>query len=422
MFLLPFAMIALTTPKVDEALLDDLQHRAVRFFWNESNPKTGFTKDRASNFKSDSFNVASCAATGFALAAYPIGVERKWLMRKEALARTKITLRNLLETHQGYKGFFYHFVNWETGKREWNSELSSIDTAILLAGAIVAREYWKDPEVVRLADRIINAPDWKWMMTDGGAKPNEVFVSMGWDPAKGFIDARWFRHAYSEESMLYIFAYGSRPKLTTEGWDKGRREIVRYKGLEFLTGGPLFMHQMSHGFIDFSEKRDRLGFNYWFSTQQNTLANRAYCIENPKGFKAYGENFWGLSASDSPDGYRAFGIPNMHDDNGTITPTCVAASMPFTPSESMACLENMKRKYPDAYGRYGFSNAINPTRDWVGPDVIGIDLGMMLVGVENYRSGLIHRLTSKNEVVKKGMDRLGFHTVAGSNKGPLQAR
>lgn len=422
MFIIPFAMIALTPPKIDEALLDDLQHRAVNFFWKESNPKTGFTKDRSSNSKEDTFNVASCAATGFALASYPIGVERKWLTKNEALARTKTTLKSVLDLHAGYKGFYYHFVNWETGKREWNCELSSIDTAILVAGAIVAREYWKDPEVVKLADKIIYGPDWKWMMTDGGTKPSEVFVSMGWEPNKGFIDARWLRHAYSEESMLYIFAYGACKNLTTDGWDKGKRDVVRYKGFEFFTGGPLFMHHMSHGFVDFSEKRDRLGINYWFCTQQNTLANRAYCMENSKGFKDYGENFWGLSASDSPDGYRAFGIPNMHDDNGTITPTCVAASMPFTPVESMACLENLKRKYPDAYGRYGFSNGLNPTRNWIGPDVIGIDLGMMLVGVENYRSGLIHRLTSKNEVVKKGMERLGFHIVAGSNKGPLQVR
>lgn len=415
-------MIAFTPPKIDIALLDDLQRRAVSYFWKESHPKTGFTKDRASNFKEDDFNVASCAATGFALASYPIGVERNWLSRKDALARTKLTLKSLLTVHARHKGFFYHFVNWETGKREWNSELSSIDTAILIAGVIVAREYWQDPEVASLADRIINGPDWKWMMTDGGAKPNEVFVSMGWIPEKGFIEARWLRHAYSEESMLYIFAYGSRPELTTAGWDRGRREIVRDYGLEYLTGGPLFIHQMSHGFIDFSEKRDRLGFNYWFSTQQNTLAQRAYAIRNPKGFKAYGENFWGLSASDSPDGYRAFGIPDMYEDNGTITPTCVAASMPFTPAESMACLENLKKNYPSAYGRYGFSNALNPTRNWVGPEVIGIDLGMMLVGVENYRTGLIHRLTGKNPTVKRGMERLGFRTVPGSNKGPLQAR
>lgn len=422
MFVIPFAMIALTPPRINEALLDDLQKRAVSFFWKESNPKTGFTKDRASNFKDNDFTVASCAATGFALAAYPIGVERKWFKRDEALARTKTTLKSLLSDHEGFKGFYYHFVDWETGKRAWNSELSSIDTAILIAGVIVAKEYWNDPQVTKLADAIVRAPDWKWMMTDGGDKPNEVFVSMGWDPAKGFIDARWLRHAYSEESMLYIFAYGSNKSLTTEGWDRGKREILKYKGFEYFTGGPLFMHQMSHGFIDFSEKRDRLGINYWFCTQQTTLANRAYCIENPKGFKAYGSDFWGLSASDSPDGYRAFGIPNMHDDNGTITPTSVAASMPFTPDESMACLENLKKSYPSAYGKYGFSNALNPSRDWVGPDVIGIDLGMMLVGVENFRTGLIHRLTSKNEVVKQGMERLGFHAAAGSNKGPLQVR
>jgi hypothetical protein len=402
-----------------DALLDELQHRAVQFFWNESHPKTGFTKDRAANFKdADEYDVASCASTGFALIAYPIGVERNWLERDKARERTLATLKSLIDTHAGHRGWFFHFVNWETGNRVWNSELSSIDTSILLGGIIAAERYWKDPEITRLSNEILTGIDWNWMMTDGGEKPNETVFSMGWHPERGFIEARWM--GYSEEKMLFLQAYGLDPTLDNAGSDRTNRQERTYKGLEFLNGGPLFIHQMSESFYPFGDMRCRRGFNYWVATRNATLANRQYCIDNPQGFKAYGPNFWGLSACDTPDGYKALGAPGWVEDNGTITPTSAIASLPFTPKESREFAESLYRDHRNAWGRYGFSNGVNPHREWVDPDVIGIDLGMMLAGVENARTGMVWNLSRSHPAIQRGYERMGFRAVPGSNAGPLK--
>lgn len=401
------------------ALLDELQHRAVNFFWEQSNPKTGFSKDRATNLEaSDKYDVASSASTGFALVAYPIGVERKWLDREQARQRTITTLRSMLDLHAGHKGWYYHFTNWETGARVWNCELSSIDTSIFLAGVIAAERYWKDKTITELTDKIMGRIDWKWMMTDGGEKPKETAFSMGWNPEKQtFIEARW--NGYYEHKMLLLQAYGYDPKLDASGFDTNARDRHDYGGYAILNGGPLFIHQMSESFYSFSNLRDRRGYNYWVETKNATLGNRQYCIDNPKQFKDYGPDFWGLSACDTPDGYDAVGAPPSND-NGTITPTSAIASMPYTPKESMAFAEAMYRDHRDAWGRYGFSNGVNPSRNWVDPDVIGIDLGMMLCGVENYRTGMIWKLSKSNPKIVAGYARMGFIEAPGSNQGPLQ--
>lgn len=417
--LLPLLILSPLTQSdlTGDALLNQLQHRAVNFFWEQSNPKTGFAKDRATNLKvTHDYDVASCASTGFALVAYPIGVERKWLDRDKAKARTITTLKSMLDIHESYKGWYYHFTNWETGKRMWNSELSSIDTSIFLGGVIAAERYWKDKEITDLTNRIMGRIDWKWMMTNDGKMADEQIFSMGWKPEDGFIDARW--RGYSEEKMLFLQAYGYDPKLNNEGFDKTNRERHDYGGYEVLSGGPLFMHQMSESFYSFSDLRDKRGYNYWVETKNATMANRRYCIDNPKKFKDYSANFWGLSACDTPDGYQAVGAPPS-DDNGTITPTSAIASMPYTPKESKAFAEAMVRDHKDAWGRYGFSNGVNPSRNWVDPDVIGIDLGMMLCGVENYRTGLIWKLSNESPQIQNGYARAGFKKVPGSNNGPL---
>jgi hypothetical protein len=418
--LLLTSLVLSPAPLTGESLLDELQHRAVKFFWNESHPKTGFTKDRAANFKdSDSYDVASCAATGFALVAYPIGVERKWLDRDQAKERTLLTLRNLESLHAGHKGWYYHFINWESGKREWNSELSSIDTSILLGGMIAAERYWQDAEISGLTEKLLSRIDFKWMMTDGGEKPEETIFSMGWKPEDGFIKARWT--GYSEEKMLFLQAYGLDPNLDNTGFDKTNRQMETYKGIEFIHGGPLFIHQMSESFYSFGDMRCRRGFNYWTATRNATLANRQYCIDNPKGWKGFGERFWGLSACDTPDGYMALGAPGWTDDiNGTITPTSAIASLAFTPKESLAVAEAMYKDHQNGWGRYGFSNGLNPHREWVDPDVIGIDLGMMLTGIENHRTGLVWKLSSSHPAMQKGYERMGFRPEPGSNGGRLR--
>jgi hypothetical protein len=410
-------MTVFAQPLQGEALLDELEKRAVAFLWYEYNPRTGLTKDRASNSSPDKFDVASIASVGFALAAYPIGVERKWIDRKQALERTRLTLDTILNKLDGTKGWYYHFVNWDTGKRMWNCELSTIDSSIMFAGVIASREYWKDPKVTKDADEVMRRVDWQHMMRDTqGNQPHEFF-SMGWKPEDGWIKATWA--AYNELMMLYIQAYGF-SNVPTDGWDKFGREVFTDRGHTSIEGGPLFMHQMSHGWYDFSDRRDRLGFNYWVATREATLANRAYCIDNPKEFKGYGPHYWGLSACDTPDGYRALGAPPRAEDNGTITPTSAVASLQYTPKESLEFAEGFYRDYPKAWGRYGWSNGVNVDRNWYGPDVIGIDLGMMLLGIENYRTGLPHKLSMSNASIRRGFEKAGLRVMKDSNKGPLR--
>lgn len=405
-------------PLTGNALLDELERRAVDFFWNESNPETGFTKDRATNFaENDQHTVASIASIGFALSAYPIGVERKWLDRQKALDRTRLTLAHILSDAESSHGWYFHFIDWKTGRRQWNCELSTIDTSIMLAGVWVAQQYWKDPQVDRDAQAITKGMDWQWFMKEPGGKSEGIFLNMGWKPESGFLDGNWA--GYDELLMLYIQGYGA-SNITTDGWDKIGRKPISYDGHTCLSGGPLFMHQMANGFYDMSERRDRQGYSYWVSTKEATLSNRAYCIDNPKHFDAFGPNFWGLSACDTPSGYNAIGAPPDTNDDGTITPTSAIASLEYTPKESMAFAESMFANHPGAFGRYGFSNGVNPSKSWVGPDVIGIDLGMMLVGIENYRTKLIHRLSMSHPLVQRGFERAGLIVVPGSNQGPLK--
>ena len=403
------------------ALLDDLQRRAFDFFVEHSHPKTGLTKDRAINKAGgDAYTVASAASTGFALTAYVIGTERKWMNRADAKKRTVTTLKSINDLVEGERGWLYHFVNWETGKREWKSEASTIDTSILLAGVFAAERYWKDKEITQLSERFWNRIDWKWALTDGGKKPNETLIGHGWKPEEGFLSGRWSAQ-YSEEKMLYIMGCGL-SDIRTDGWETIGRKYETYKGIEFITGGPLFIHQMSEGFFSFKGMRDKLGVNYFVNTKNATLANRQYCIDNPKNFKGYGADFWGLSACDHPGGYNAFGAPGWIDDNGTITPTSAVASMPFTPKESLAFAEAMRKNHPTAWGKYGFPNGYNPNQNWIGPDVIGIDLGMMMLGIEAHRTGLIHKLTMSHPAIKRGYERVGLRPAPGSDSGPLRVQ
>ncbi|CAN1526795.1 Domain of unknown function DUF2329 [Fimbriimonadaceae bacterium] len=403
------------------ALLDDLQRRAFDFFVEHSHPKTGLTKDRAINKAGgDAYTVASAASTGFALTAYVIGTERKWMNRADAKKRTVTTLKSINDLVEGERGWLYHFVNWETGKREWKSEASTIDTSILLAGVFAAERYWKDKEITQLSERFWNRIDWKWALTDGGKKPNETLIGHGWKPEEGFLSGRWSAQ-YSEEKMLYIMGCGL-SDIRTDGWETIGRKYETYKGIEFITGGPLFIHQMSEGFFSFKGMRDKLGVSYFVSTKNATLANRQYCIDNPKNFKGYGADFWGLSACDHPGGYNAFGAPGWIDDNGTITPTSAVASMPFTPKESLAFAEAMRKNHPAAWGKYGFPNGYNPNQNWIGPDVIGIDLGMMMLGIEAHRTGLIHKLTMSHPAIKRGYERVGLKPAPGSDAGPLRVQ
>jgi hypothetical protein len=417
--LVGLALVPYSFTRDDVVLLNDLQRRSVDFFWKESPSDSGFTRDRAPNRTGvNNPSPASSAAVGFALVAYPIGVERGWLKRKEALARTRLTLRSLNTKWPHKNGFLYHFIDVKTHERVWKCEASSIDTSICLAGAFIAERYWKDPEVTREVRKLAARIDWKWMLTDGGAKPDAVHVCMGWRPEEGFLGARW--ENYDENKMLYAQAYGLADNINRDGWKQMVRKVETYNGVEFIRGGPLFIHQMSESFYDFRGLRDEAGFNYTVASRNAAIANRQYCIDNPKGMKAYGPNFWGLSASDVPTGYGANGAPGWISDDGTITPTSAVAAVQWIPKEAMEFAHAMRKDHAAAWGRYGFPNGYNPNHKWTGPDVIGIDLGMMLLAIENVRSGLPIKLSMSHPVIQKGFRRMGLRKVAGSDSGPLQ--
>ncbi|MCU0316814.1 MAG: hypothetical protein MUC92_09495 [Fimbriimonadaceae bacterium] len=406
------ATLALSDPGKlrGQDLLDDLSKRAVNYFWVEAHPKTGFTLDRAPNYKDKTeFDVSSIAAIGYGLAAYTIGAERGWIDKAEAKARTILTLKNIPNI-EGHKGWFYHFVNWETGKRVWNSELSSIDSALMFTGMIMADSYWNDPEITKLTNAILDKVDWTWMLTDGGALGNSLTFTMGWKPEDGFIPARW--NGFYEHLYLSIIAMGHSDAVPSNSWAAFQRgPKYTYKGIEFIHGAALFIHQMPQAYLDFRNRRDYLGYDYWVSGRNATLANRAYCIDNPEKFKGYGPDIWGLSACDIPGGYGAPGAPGAIFDNGTLAPAAAVAAVMYEPELAKRAAEAFVREYPHSYGRYGFTTGINPSKNWHSPDVIGIDIGQMLLAIENARDGKPWSWMDRHPIVRRGMAKAGFRNT-----------
>lgn len=402
-----------------QPLLDDLSRRAFDFFWNESHPTTGFTKDRAKNLgTSDTYTVASVASTGFALAALAIGVERGYVPREDALARARLTLTSLQTKTTRVRGWFYHFIDWKTGARAWNCEVSSIDSSILFAGMMLCERYFGDATVTQKTNQILAAVDWKWMLTDNGAKPKSLTFCMGYTPESGFINSRW--SSYDENLMLYIQGLGLSKDLNERNFNSLARPVVTYKGIQTLTGGPLFIHHMSHVFLDFKNKRDTEGWDYWVATRNATLMQRQYAIDNPKRFTGYGADIWCLTANDCPiNGYEAHGVLGFGADDGTLGPLGAVASLFVTPAESQAAADRYRANYPGLWGRYGFSVAINPSRNWVSQDVIGIDLGMMLLGIENARDGMPWKYSMMHPVNVNGFKRAGLRVT---KEGPAESR
>ncbi len=404
-----------------QQLLTETAKRAWRFFWDESHPDTGLTKDRASNFTPDDYHVSSIASTGYALSAHVVAVQRGWLKRSDAEQRVRKTLRFILDDMFHFHGWLYHFVDWRTGKRVWNCEVSTIDTALLLAGALLAGQFFGG-EVARLAERLYRRVDFEIMRTDGGDKPDEMTLSHGWKPEEGFLKSRW--HSYCEHIILYILALGAPHQRVPERvWDAWERPVVNYQGKwEHLTGGPLFMHQMSHHYLDLRGRRDRLGWDYWVSSIHATLASRQFCIDHKTQFKTFDDDVWGLTASDGPDGYRGYAAIVMWDKpDGTVAPTAPIGSIIFTPQEAMRAMQVMYDRYKHRiWGRYGFSNAFNVDRDWWDTDVIGIDLGMALLALENHRNGGIWKLFMRGQEIQRGFQRAGLKVTKEPEPRPLR--
>jgi hypothetical protein len=426
--------------------LDDLQKRTFDFFWETTNPANGLVPDR---YPTPSFS--SVAAVGFGLTVYPIGAERGYITREQAAVRVRDTLRFFINAPAGpeksgttgYKGFLYHFLDMETGERFENVELSTIDTTLFLAGALFCQSYFDrdDPveaEIREAAEELYLRADWNWAIV------RPPLVSMGWRPDEGFIPHDW--EGFNEAMILYVLALGSPTHpIAAESWTAwtSTYQWLNFHGYEHLNFAPHFGHQYSHVWIDFRGIQDAYmrerGIDYFENSRRATYAQRAYAIENPMGWKGYGENVWGLTACDGPIdeefevngemrrfySYTARGAAaNEIRDDGTIAPTAAAASMPFAPEIVTPALEEMYRRYGSKlYSRYGFLDAFNPTftfavktrhgavdpeLGWINDDYLGIDQGPIVIMLENHRSGLVWETMKKNPHIIRGLRRAGF--------------
>ncbi|MFT4196906.1 MAG: glucoamylase family protein [Pseudoxanthomonas sp.] len=431
------------------SLFDDIERRTFQFFWDTSNETNGMTPDR---FPSRPF--ASVASVGYALTAYPIGIENGWVSRTQAVDRTLTTLKFLAGLKQGrqaegtagYHGFYYHFLDMQSGERiSHGVELSSVDTSMLLMGVLFAQSYYdggdsREKQIRDLAEQIYRAVDWPFLQN------NKPLISMGWFPESGVIPHDWT--GYTEAMMVYILALGSPTHpVDPDAWQVWTRSYNEmwgvYQGQEYLASAPLFWHQYTHVWIDFRGIQDEYmrehGMDYFENSRRAAYAHRQYAIANPMKWKDYGENMWGLAACDGPQntlqdyrgeqrqfrGYsvRGAGLRDAFDD-GTIAPTAAVASLPFAPEIVIPATEEMYKRYGDyLYSSYGFLDSFNPSFDydiplstgrivpghgWVSSDYIGIDQGAILTMIANYRNDFVWNVMKKNPHIRKGLERAGF--------------
>lgn len=391
----------------DEAFLEDLSRRSFRYFQEQTDPHTGLVRDRAhtdgSPHGEQQQKIASIAATGFGLTAWCIAAGRHWVDSSQAKERVRLTLRFLADRFAHEHGWFYHFVDAKTGAREWKSEVSSVDTALLLGGVLTARQYYRqDAEIKRLATKIYERVDFQWMLAG-----HPTMLSMGWRPESGFINSRWDH--YCELAIIYILGIGSPTHpLPAESWYAWRRDEMKYDKYSYISWhDPLFVHQYSHAWIDFRGRREnRKPFTDWFvNSVIATRVHKQFCLDLAKEFPGYTENIWGISASDSAKGYVAWGGPPRHEAiDGSVVPCAAAGSLMFAPDITLPALREMKDKFGEKiYDRYGFTDAFNPTTGWVNPDVIGIDLGITLLSAENLRSGNVWHWFMRNVEIRRAM-------------------
>jgi hypothetical protein len=430
----------------DEAFLEDVQERTFRFFWDLAEPGTGLTPDR---YPTRSF--ASISATGFGLTAYPIGAEHGWVTREEARDRALETLRFLWTAPQdsspagaaGHRGFFYHFLDPKTGARFQDVELSTVDTALFLAGALFCQSYFdrneeKERELRALVDSLTARVDWNW------AQVRPPAIGHGWTPEHGHLEWDW--RGYNEAMIVYIVALGSPThagdEKSWEAWTSSYRWGT-FHGEEHLGFAPLFGHQYTHVWIDFRGIQDapmrERGLDYFENSRRAVRSQRAYAIENPAGWAGYGADLWGLTACDGPvEGrFDVMGKPrefytywargaSFDDvrDDGTICPSAAGGSIAFEPLLAARALRFMAKTYGEhLYSKYGFLDAFNPTftldvpvqhgrvvpeQGWFDTDYLGIDQGPILAMIENQRTGLVWRTMRKNPQVVRGLKRAGF--------------
>lgn len=431
--------------------LDDLQRRTFDWFVHTTDRSNGLTPDR---WPSPSF--ASIAAVGFALACWPIGVERGWMSRQEARERTLTTIRFLHDAPQGpeptgtagYKGFFYHFLDMETGRRFGRTELSTVDTTLLLGGVLYAARWFDgdhadEAEIRRLAQALYERVEWDWAVV----RPNRI--TMGWHPESGFIDADW--HVYNEGMLVLLLAMGSPTHpVPAAVWDEWcsvyDQSWTDEYGPAHLHFAPMFGHQYSHMFVDFrgiqdaflrSKQAEIPGFDYFQNSVRAVQAQRNHAIRNTHGWAGYSEDVWGLTACDGPGDFRevidgrerqffSYSARGPGDrDDGTLAPTAALGSMPFAPAEVTACFKAMKARYGSAiYTEYGFLDSFNPTLaatsrtlqhgrivpgvGWVDGDYLGIDQGPIVIQIENHRSDAVWRRMRGEPNITRGLKVAGF--------------
>jgi hypothetical protein len=400
----------------DDEFLDYVQQTCFDYFWYGANPANGLVPDRTATN-----SACSIAAVGFGLTAIGIGVDHGWITRTQAAARVLTTLNTFLQKPQGpgstgvigYKGWFYHFLDMNTAFRS-GAELSSIDTALLLAGIVYAKQYFSNPSadetsIRTVADAILNRVDWTFMSRGTNA------VAMGWQPTSGFTDyGNWI--GYNEAMVLYCLGLGTAtnplPASSWSTWTSGYTWGTNY-GQSYLTFGPLFGHQYSHCWIDFRHIADSYmnshSNTYFENSRRAALAQVAYCSAAPH--IGYSSTVWGLTACDGPppNGYRARGLPPDGSDDGTIAPTAAGAALPFTPEYSLPTLRAFYSRYrTHIWTEYGFRDAFNLGFGWYDTDELGIDQGPIVIMIENYRNQRVWKLFMQSPEVRRGLQRAGF--------------
>ncbi len=421
---------------ISPEVLEGLQRETFNYFIHDANPVNGLIAD-----KTKPGAPASIAAVGLALSSYPVGVERRFISRADAVQRTLTTLRffhNSIQSTEkdatGYKGFYYHFLDMTSGRRVGQCELSTIDTAFLLAGMLTSAGYFLNDaadecEIRKLADDLYRRTDWQWAQNEG------LTVTLGWKPESGFLPRRW--QGYDEAMFLYLLGLGSPthplPEESYVQWTSTYQWRSIYDR-EFLYSGPLFTHQISHLWIDFRGIQDDYmrgkNIDYFENSRRATYVQQQYAIDNPLQFKSYGECCWGITASDGPGpetikvddrerqffDYLARGVPNGPDD-GTIAPWAVVASLPFAPEIVLPTIDyfinHVELKTEDRCGFKATFNATHPDRSnnpfgWVSPWQYGLNQGPIVLMIENYRSGLLWRLMRNCPYVVSGLRRAGF--------------
>jgi hypothetical protein len=402
----------------DGKFLEDLSRRSFQYFWEYTDPDTGMTRGRAradgEPYDAVRRDIGSIAVTGFGLAGLCIAADRGWVKAVDARTRVRNTMRFFLEHAPQEHGWFFHWMNVKSGQRtgvletsEKKSELSSIDTALLMGGILTARQYFRnDKEIYRLATQIYERMDFAWMLNG-----DPLLLSHGWNPEDGFLKARWAK--YSEFTIIYLLAIGSPTHaIPPESWYAWERNENLYGDYKFIGTSPLFTHQYSQVFVDYRNRRESRGTRVdWFENSViATKAHRQFCMDLAKEFPGYSENIWGITSSLSATGYKAWGgPPRKANIDGTVVPCAPGGSLFIAPDICLPALRAMKERYGDKiYGRYGFADAFNPNNNWVASDVLGLDVGITMLAAENLRSGNIWKWFMANPEMPRALDQAGL--------------